>query len=310
MPVNCEPFEPMTFDIDTTCCIAKVLCDGLVKFAFNLSTTTIIDTNGGGYRIQDGVNTPWNIPSSEANSYASDIAALWDAICICRATGTLGEANLDRELVETCYDAVQNGTGYSIGDKITRVMILDVTTDPSTIESSIYINKTTGSAITGVLGDFQVCTGSGTCLDPVYTFDYRYPYCDLQTHTTVWRGIDSCTDGPAFYDEAGNPLVGVDENYVMAGVCPVKTLGIQDGITILNDDTVKTIPPYPANRISFKNDGATDLEISFDGGGTYPLKVYSTSGIISFGSDTSEIQQDSIKCKGSVTSKYLIWWEY
>lgn len=308
--LNCEPFEPMTFDIDTTCCIAKVLCDGLVKFAFNLSTTTIIDTNGGGYRIQDGVNTPWNIPSSEANSYASDIAALWDAICICRSSGTLGEANLDRELVETCYDAVQNGTGYSIGDKITRVMILDVTTDPSTIESSIYINKTTGSAITGVLGDFQVCTGSGTCIDPVYTFDYRQPYCDLSTHTTVWRGIDPCTDGPAFYDESGNPLVGVDENLVMAGVCPVKTLGIQDGITILNDDTVKTIPPYPANRISFKNDGATDLEISFDGGGTYPLKVYSTSGIISFGSDTSEIQQNSIKCKGSVTSKYLIWWEY
>lgn len=307
--LNCEPFEPMTFDIDTTCCIAKVLCNGLVKFAFNLTTTTIIDTNGGGYRIQDGIET-WSIPSNEANSYASDIAALWDAICICRSSGTLGEANLDRELVETCYDAVQNGTGYSIGDKITRVMILDVTTDPSTIESSIYINKTTGSAITGVLADFQVCTGSGTCLDPVYTFDYRYPYCDLQTHTTVWRGIDSCTDGPAFYDEAGNPLVGVDENYVMAGVCPVKTLGSQDGITILNDDTVKTIPPYPANRISFKNDGATDLEISFDGGGTYPLKVYSTSGIISFGSDTSEIQQNSIKCKGSVTSKYLIWWEY
>lgn len=71
----------------------------------------------------------------------------------------MGEANLDRELVEICYDAIGADTGYSIGDKITRVMILDVTTDPSTIESSIYINKTTGSAITiGDLDDLQVCT--------------------------------------------------------------------------------------------------------------------------------------------------------
>ena len=309
MPVNCEPFEPMTFDIDLDCCIAKILCNGLVKYAFNLGTTKIVETGVSSYRISDGIDS-WSIPSDQGGSYASDIAALWDAICICRASGTLGEANLDRELVEICYDAIADGTGYTTGDKITRVMILDVTTDPSTIESSIYINKTTGSAISPDLADLLVCTGSGTCVNPIYTFDYRRPYCDLNTHTTVWRGIDPCTDGPAFYDEAGNILVGVDENYVMAGVCPVKTNGGLDGITILNDDTVYTVPWTAVNAISFKNDGATDLELSFDGGATYPLKIYSTSGVVRFGSDTSIIQSLSIKCKGTLTSKYLVWWEY
>lgn len=308
--LNCEPFEPMTFDIDTTCCIAKVLCDGLVKFAFNLSTTTIIDTNGGGYRIQDGVNTPWNIPSSEANSYASDIAALWDAICICRSSGTLGEANLDRELVETCYDAVQNGTGYSIGDKITRVMILDVTTDPSTIESSIYINKTTGSAITGVLADFQVCTGSGTCLDPVYTYDYRQPYC--WNGQTVFRGVDACTgNDPVYYDASGN-VVDVGSDVPFFGGCPLVGFNTINAVTVLNDDSGQSPLPDHTKKFSVKNDGATDLNVSFDGGATFPLKIYSTTGIVSFGDGNSIIVDGgtNVVFAGSVTSKYTVWWEY
>lgn len=304
--LNCEPFEPMTFDIDTTCCIAKVLCNGLVKFAFNLTTTTIIDTNGGGYRIQDGIET-WSIPSNEANSYASDIADLWDAICICRSSGTLGEANLDRELVETCYDAVQNGTGYSIGDKITRVMILDVTTDPSTIESSIYINKTTGSAITGVLADFQVCTGSGTCLDPVYTYDYRQPYC--WNGQTVFRGVDACTgNDPVYYDAAGN-VVDVGPDSPSFGGCPLVGLTTINAISYLNNNTANAPVPEFAKKVSIKNDAATDLEVSFDDGATYPLIVNQGTGIVSFGDGHSLLTPNAFRFRGSVTSKYSIWWE-
>jgi hypothetical protein len=304
----CDPFEPMTFDIDVTCCIAKVLCNGEVKMAFNLGTTTIVETNGG-YRINDGISV-WSIPSDQAGSYSADIAALWDAICICRSSGTLGEANLDRELVEICYDAIGADTGYSIGDKITRVMILDVTTDPSTIESSIYINKTTGSAITiGDLADLQVCTGSGTCVDPIYVYDYRHPFCLIATHETVYRGIDACTDGSAYYDYFGNFLAGVSDSDVVDGACPVRQLAIFDGITILNDNTEYAQPLPDLNKISFKNDGATDLEISFDNGATWPLKIYSTSGVISFGGEQLRSYAGVLKYKGSVTSKYLVWWE-
>ena len=245
--LNCDPFEPMTFDIDTTCCIAKVLCNGLVKFAFNLPTTTIIDTNGGGYRIQDGIET-WSIPSNEANSYASDIAALWDAICICRSSGTLGETNLDRELVETCYDAVQNGTGYSIGDKITRVMILDVTTDPSTIESSIYINKTTGSAITGVLADFQVCTGSGTCLDPVYTYDYKQPYC--WNGQTVLGALMLVQVTIQFIMMQAETLLTLDQMFLFFGGCPLVGFNTINAVTVLNDDSGQSpLPDHTKNLV-------------------------------------------------------------
>lgn len=308
MPVNCEPFEPMTFDIDLDCCIAKILCNGLVKYAFNLGTTKIVETGVSSYRISDGIDS-WSIPSDQGGSYASDIAALWDAICICRSSGTLGEANLDRELVETCYDAIQNGTGYSIGDKITRVMILDVTTDPSTVESSIYINKTTGSAITGVLGDFQVCTGSGTCLDPVYVYDYRQPYCF--NGQTVFRGVDVCTgNDPVYYDAVGN-TVDVGSSSPTWGGCPLVGLITTGAVTVLNTDAAQSPLPDNTKKWSVKNDGATDLAISFDGGATYPLIVYLSTGIVSFGDGNSIVQSGgaNIVFDGSGTSKYSIWWE-
>lgn len=272
MPVNCEPFEPMIFDIDLDCCIAKVLCNGLVKYAFNLGTTTIVETGVSSYRIDDGI-TSWSIPSDQGGSYASDIAALWDAICVCRSSGTLGEANLDRELVEICYDAIADGTGYTTGDRITRVMILDVTTDPSTIESSIYINKTTGSAITGVLGDFQVCTALGDCATPLFNISAMEPFC--------WNGVTiygkrPCApeEDPVFYDWQGNTVDvgsetptyggcqimervnGVDQNFHLVSAATTNATNIKasagkvTGWNIYNSNAV-------ARKLAFHNDSGS-----------------------------------------------------
>ena len=306
MPVNCEPFEPMTFDIDLDCCIAKILCNGLVKYAFNLGTTKIVETGVSSYRISDGIDS-WTIPSDQGGSYASDIAALWDAICVCRSSGTLGEANLDRELVEICYDAIDSGTGYTIGDRITRVMILDVTTDPSTVESSIYINKFTGSAISPDLADLQVCTALGDCATPLYNISAMEPFC-FNGVTVYGKRPCSPEEDPVYYDWQGNVVSGVSSPTY--GGCPLEGLVTPGAISYLNDAAVKNPVPELAKKVSIKNDAATDLEVSFDDGVTYPLIINLATGIVSFGDGHSVIYAaTALKFRGTVTSKYSIWWE-
>lgn len=56
-----------------------------------------------------------------------------------------GGGGADHELVNTDYQAIANGVGYSIGDSITRTLIIDTPT--GTVVTTIWWNNTTGLQI-------------------------------------------------------------------------------------------------------------------------------------------------------------------
>lgn len=227
----CDPFEAMVITINAETCRAIISCDGVDRFEFILSETTIVDANNGGYRVQD-LRSTWNIPSNEAADY--DLTDLRTAIDSC----TLAAAQ--------------------------------AATSPT-----------------------------GTCESPVYTLENRQYYCFQGT--TVYR---SECDG-LFYDLEDQALE-VNEGEYQEGACG---FGTPSGITYNSDTTANHPWPNSVRKINFKNDAATDLEISFDSGASYPFKIYLTSGIIAFGDGKNFMDLSLWRVRGVGASKYLVWWE-
>lgn len=140
---------------------------------------------------------------------------------------------------------------------------------------------------------------TGTCDSPVYTLENRQYYCFQGI--TVYR---SKCDG-LFYD-LNNQAQEVNEGEYQEGACG---FGTPSAITY-NSDTVANHPwPSLVRKISFKNDAATDLEISFDSGASYPFKIYLSSGIISFGDFKNYMDISLWRVRGVGASKYLVFWE-
>ncbi len=59
----------------------------------------------------------------------------------------LAVANKDKELVNEEYKAINNGTGYNLGDYITRTDVIDTSSSPIATVGQIWFNKTQQSVI-------------------------------------------------------------------------------------------------------------------------------------------------------------------
>lgn len=133
----------------------------------------------------------------------------------------INAGGLDVELVQTCMKAVTAGTGFSIGDIVTRNIFYDVTVDPAVIVSTGYYNETTGLELVPAnveAGTFEDCTidreAKCSCLVDSAGDQFQRLYWLDAINESIVGTTDVDFDGAPFTPAAGavTPCGGNDED--------------------------------------------------------------------------------------------------
>jgi hypothetical protein len=144
----------VTAEIDKTGLATEATVTGILaalEAQYNLAATLWTDNSGAYYvrrdTIEETTGTITVAFTDPAGAAATPGAGLRPA-----ATESV------RTIVQASYDVITNGTGYTVGDVVLRINIINENTTPVTV-TSVWLNATTGAVITPTLAHLQEAGG-------------------------------------------------------------------------------------------------------------------------------------------------------
>ena len=129
-------------------CKLQLICDSEIVELL-LTSLTIEDDGDGGLILRDG-NITEILTAEDLAALGLDRATIEAEIANCH--GWRGSAARSGGIGRRCNRAEKlppDGTGYSVGDKITHIRWYDVTTNPPSLIAETLINETTGAVLPG-----------------------------------------------------------------------------------------------------------------------------------------------------------------
>lgn len=122
----------------------------------------------------------------------------------------------DREVVVSHFEAINAGTGYSIGDYIDRLTVYDVSTTAMSVVSNVYYNLNTSLAITPLAVDL-ILRGTTDIRGNLSKIKESNDY--VKTFTFLDAGLS--TERPDTIVHSSATLgISVTETFVWAGAAP------------------------------------------------------------------------------------------
>jgi hypothetical protein len=114
-----------------------------IRAQIDIASTIWTDNSGAFYVRRDSVDQG-----------SGTVTVLWtapDGTTAAPGAGLRPLSTLDRDVTQALFDATSGGTGYSPGDLLARVLIIDANVSPANL-TAIWVNLTTGAVIASPTG--------------------------------------------------------------------------------------------------------------------------------------------------------------